>query len=49
MEDAVEQIIILMERRLNRDGVELDVYDTDTVRDALEEVLEKYYSERNTE
>ena len=40
MEDIVEALLVSMERKLNIHGIELDVNETDEVRELLDQILE---------
>ena len=47
MEDVIDKAIYAMEVSLRKDGVDLDVSDSDTLRDELQRILENngYYEE----
>lgn len=47
MEDVIDKAIYAMEVSLRKDGVDLDVSDSDTLRDELQCILENngYYEE----
>lgn len=47
MEDVIDKAIYAMEVSLRKDGVDIDVSDSDTLRDELQRILENngYYEE----
>ena len=47
MEDVIDKAIYAMEVSLRKDGVDLDVSDSDTLRDELQRILENngYYED----
>ena len=42
MEEIVDELVDMIESKLTKKGIELDVDELDEIRDRLDEVLEKY-------
>ena len=42
MEELVDEIIVDMEQKLKKYDIELDISDTDEIRDLLDAILENY-------
>ena len=42
MEELVDEIIVDIERKLKKHDIELDISDTDEIRDLLDAILENY-------
>ena len=42
MEELVDEIIVVVERKLNARDIELDNSDMDEIRDLLDRILENY-------
>lgn len=42
MEETVDELVDMIESKLTKKGIELDIDELDEIRDKLDEVLEKY-------